>query len=86
MTIFKLKDKCMYIIAFFRIKEVSYFNLEGKQLLSCTHICASLPLTAAVGPVMQNANVNFAGRATLMPRSPWLAEKEQKDQVKCLHV
>lgn len=39
-----------------------------------------------VAPAIQNANVNFAERPTLMPRSPWLAETEQKGQLMCLHV
>lgn len=70
-------------------------RLLTRQPLLCTHI--SLPPLyhqssggdggrKAVYPVMQNANVNFAERPTLMPRSPWLAEKEQKDQLMCLHV
>lgn len=35
---------------------------------------------------MQNANVNFANTPTLMPRSPWLTEKEQKAQLMSLSV
>lgn len=35
---------------------------------------------------MQNANVNFANTPTLMSKSPWLTEKEQKAHLMSLGV
>lgn len=95
MTIIKLKD-IMDVWCRLLVKQSSIFlpTVYLPNSLS-THI--SLPPLhlhcssgdggmKAEAPAMQNANVNFAERPTLMPRSPWLAEKEQKDQLMCLHV
>lgn len=71
-------------VSFFR---TLYFSTCHRR---CARTFLILPPThrVAVGSwwKMQNANVNFANRPTLMPRSPWLAAKEQKDQMMCLLV